>query len=774
LLRRYGAAVVVMAFDEQGQADSTRRRIEICARAYRILVDEVGFDPTDIIFDPNVLTVATGIEEHNNYGVSFIEATRWIKQNLPGCRVSGGISNISFSFRGNNRVREAMHAAFLYHAIQAGLDMAIVNAGMIEVYDEIPKDLLDRVEDVLLNRGPDATERLVDFAERIKGEDRGVKKKEDAAWRSGTVEERLGHALVKGIVDHIDADVEEARQKHERPLYIIEGPLMDGMNVVGDLFGAGKMFLPQVVKSARVMKKAVAYLLPFMEADKDGAGGRTSAGKILMATVKGDVHDIGKNIVGVVLGCNNYEVIDLGVMTPCDKILAQAREHQVDLIDLSGLITPSLDEMAHVAKEMQREGLATPLLIGGATTSKIHTAVKIAPCHQNPTVHVLDVSRAVGVVQNLMNPKNKEAFAAEVAENYARLREHHLKKRGEKRLLGFEQARANRLSVDWSDEPIDRPQSLGVKTFEDVALGRIAEFIDWSPFLHAWELKGVYPKIFDDRRWGEKARELFDDGRKLLDALIERKQLRANGVIGIFAANSDGDDIEIYADEGRGEVLARIHVLRQQEQREAGRANLTLADFVAPRDSGRVDYVGGFAVTAGTGIDEVVARFEADHDNYNAIMVKVLADRLAEAFAEWMHKRVREIWGYGRDEQLSNEDLIKVRYRGIRPAPGCPACPDHTEKRALFDLLGVEEQTGITLTESYAMLSAASVSGYYFVHPQAKYFDVGKIGRDQVDAYAARKGMTPQQVERWLAPNLGYEPEDASGRSAAMQDSVGV
>ncbi|NGZ99242.1 MAG: methionine synthase, partial [Nitrospira sp. WS110] len=756
LIRRYGAAAIIMAFDEKGQADTLERRKEICARSYKILTEQVGFPSQDIIFDPNVLTVATGIGEHNNYAVDFIEATRWIKQNLPGAKVSGGISNISFSFRGNNIVREAMHAAFLYHAIKAGLDMGIVNAGQLAVYEEIPKDLLELVEDVLLNRRPDATERLVSFAETIKAKGKTVVK--DDEWRKGTVEERLSHALVKGITDYIDQDTEEARQQYAKPLEVIEGPLMAGMNIVGDLFGAGKMFLPQVVKSARVMKKAVAYLMPFMEEEKKRTGNFQSQGKILLATVKGDVHDIGKNIVGVVLGCNNYAVIDLGVMVPCEKILAAARENKADIIGLSGLITPSLDEMVHVAKEMTREGFAVPLLIGGATTSKAHTAVKIAPSYEPGVVHVLDASRAVGVVGSLVSEAQKEGFVRQVRTDYERVRQSH-QDRGAKPLLPLIQARANRFVSDWVQIDIPTPARLGIQTISDQPLVELIPYIDWSPFFHTWELKGRYPAILDDSTVGPKAKELYDDARGLLNEIVQKRQLTAKGVYGFFSAASFGDDIELYQDLSRTTLLTTIHHLRQQSEKPTGQPNLSLADYVAPKDSGREDYIGAFAVTAGLGLDGLCKRFDQDHDDYNSIMAKALADRLAEAFAEFLHARVRKEWGYGKDEGLSNEDLIRERYRGIRPAPGYPACPDHTEKRLLFDLLSVEKNTGITLTDSFAMWPAASVSGFYFAHPEAKYFAVGKIGKDQVEDYARRKGMDLRTVERWLSPNLNYEPE---------------
>ncbi len=754
LIRQYGAAVIVMAFDEKGQADNYERRIEICSRAYNLLVNEVGFPPQDIIFDPNILTVATGIEEHNNYAVDFIEATRWIKQNLPGAKVSGGVSNISFSFRGNNHVREAMHSAFLYHAIKAGLDMGIVNAGQLAVYNDIEKDLLERVEDVLLNRRPDATERLVTFAESVKQADKAEVVADE--WRSRTVEERLSHALVKGIVDFIEADTEEARQKYGRPLRVIEGPLMDGMNVVGDLFGAGKMFLPQVVKSARVMKKAVAYLQPFMEAEKAASGNRQAQGKVLMATVKGDVHDIGKNIVGVVLGCNNYEVIDLGVMVPADKILAAAREHNVDIIGLSGLITPSLDEMQHVAREMQREGFTVPLLIGGATTSRVHTAVKIAHHYEPPVIHVLDASRAVPVVGALINPETRGEFALKNQAQQNKDREIYLANREQKKGLPIEEARANKTPIDWATSEIAKPEFLGVKSFDDFPLEQIAPFIDWTPFFNTWELAGSFPKILKDEVVGEQATKLFEDAQKLLAQIIKDKSIRARAVFGFFPANSVGDDIELYTDESRSKVLTTLCTLRQQQEKRAGQHNQALSDFIAPKDSRRPDFIGAFAVTAGIGVDELVAKFKADHDDYNAIMSQALADRLAEAFAELLHKKARAVYGYGHAETFSVEELIKEKYRGIRPAPGYPACPDHTEKRKLFDLLQAEERAGVHLTESFAMYPASSVSGWYFAHPEAKYFAVGKIERDQVEEYAERKGIEVAEAERWLAPNLNY------------------
>ncbi|WP_210488525.1 methionine synthase [Rufibacter aurantiacus] len=761
-VRSYGAAVVVMAFDEEGQADNYERRIQICERAYNILTKEVGFPAEDIIFDPNILTVATGMEEHNNYAVDFINATRWIKQNLPGAKVSGGVSNISFSFRGNDPVREAMHSVFLYHAIKAGLDMGIVNAGMLEVYEEIPKDLLERVEDVLLNRRPDATERLVEFAETVKNKGKEVVR--DEAWRQEPVQQRLTHALVKGLVEYIDQDVEEARHLYQKPLEVIEGPLMDGMNVVGDLFQEGKMFLPQVVKSARVMKKAVAYLLPYIEEEKvrAAANGDTSTrqtnGKILMATVKGDVHDIGKNIVGVVLACNNYEVIDLGVMTPADKILDAAREHNVDVIGLSGLITPSLDEMVHVAREMQRQNFNVPLLIGGATTSRAHTAVKVAPAYNGTVVHVLDASRSVPVVGNLLSPDNKEKFAQETRLEYDQMREGYLSRQKDKKYLPLPQARANKLPIDWKAEDVYTPAKTGVQVFQNFPLEELVPYIDWTPFFQAWELHGKFPKLLEDAVVGEAATKLYADAQILLKRIVEEKLLTANGVAGLFPANSIGDDdVEIYTDEQRNQVLTHFRTLRQQGQKGPNVPNLALADFVAPKETGLQDYTGGFAVTAGIGLDELVQQFEADHDDYHSIMAKALADRLAEAFAEKLHEIVRkEIWAYEPEESLTNEDLIKEKYQGIRPAPGYPACPDHTEKTTLFQLLDVEKHTGITLTESLAMYPTAAVSGMYFAHKQSRYFGLGKIEKDQVTDYAQRKGMSVEETERWLSPNLNY------------------
>ena len=760
LIRRYGAAMIVMAFDEQGQADSFERRIAICKRTYDILTNEVGVPPQGIIFDPNILTVATGIEEHNNYAIDYIRTVEWIKQNLPLSRVSGGVSNISFSFRGNNVVREAMHSAFLYHAIKAGMDMGIVNAGMIGVYDEIPKDLLERVEDVLFNRRADATERLVEFAENVKS--KGKKIEKDESWRKASVEERLKHGLVKGIVEFIEKDIEEARQKYSRPIDVIEGPLMDGMNVVGDLFGSGKMFLPQVVKSARVMKKAVAYLTPYIEQDKQGNGElRKAAGRILLATVKGDVHDIGKNIVGVVLGCNNYEVIDLGVMTPSEKIIQTAKDLSVDIIGLSGLITPSLDEMVHVAKELEREGFRVPLLIGGATTSKIHAAVKIAPNYSSPTIHVLDASRSVTVAGSLLNKDNKEKFVHSVKQEYDNLRISHLKGKGEKKYLSIEKAREGKTRIDWGKTIVTKPSFIGNKVFEDFPLGEIRKRIDWTPFFLTWELKGKYPKIFDDTTFGKEAKKLFDDANKLLDDIIKNKLLVAKAVIGLYPANSEGDDILLYKNDSRKEVISTFHMLRQQTEKTVKQPYYSLADYIAPVQSGVNDYIGAFAVTSGIGLDELVQRFELEHDDYNSILAKAVADRLAEAFAEKMHELVRkEYWGYAKDENLTDEQIIKEEYTGIRPAHGYPACPDHTEKRILFNLLDAEKEAGIHLTESYAMYPVSSVSGLYFPHPEARYFNVGKLAKDQIIEYAKRKNMSVEEIEKWLAPNLAYEAED--------------
>ena len=761
---KYGAAAVVMAFDEQGQAATFEDRIRICERAYKILVDEVGFPPEDIIFDPNILTVATGMEEHNNYAVDFINATRWIKENLPDAKVSGGVSNISFSFRGNNKVREAMHSAFLYHAIAAGMDMGIVNPGMLEVYEEIEPELKVLVEDVLLNRRPDATERLVEHGEKLKaaGPGAAAEEKQEEEWRSGTVEARLSHALVKGIDAYIEADAEEARLKLGRPLLVIEGPLMDGMGVVGDLFGAGKMFLPQVVKSARVMKKAVAHLTPFMEEEKAAmvAAGQTvsAQGKIVLATVKGDVHDIGKNIVGVVLACNNYEVIDMGVMVPCEKILERAKAEKADLIGLSGLITPSLDEMVHVAKEMERQGFKLPLLIGGATTSRAHTAVKIAPHYSEPVVHVLDASRAVPVTTSLLSEEGKPAFVAEHRAEYEKLRKMH--SGPQQKLVSLETARSRRTPIKWRAEDLPMPEFTGVRVLEDFPLATLKEFIDWTPFFHTWELKGVYPRILEDERQGEQARQIFAEANALLDRMIAEKLITARGVYGLFAANAVGDDVELYADETRGTVLERFHFLRQQANKEGPGSDIapcrSLADFIAPKETGLRDHIGAFAVTSGIGLKELCDGFRAKHDDYNAIMAEAIADRLAEAFAECLHKRVRDEWGYGRAENLSNEEMIHEKYRGIRPAAGYPACPDHTEKGTLWQLLDVKAKTGIEITESFAMWPGSSVSGLYFAHPVSRYFSLGKIGRDQVEDYHVRKGMSVVEVERWLGQNLNY------------------
>ncbi len=756
---KYGAAAVVMAFDEQGQAANYEDKIRICERAYKILVNKVGFPPEDIIFDPNILTVATGMEEHNNYAVDYINATRWIKANLPYAKVSGGVSNISFSFRGNNVVREAIHSAFLYHAIAAGMDMGIVNAGMLEVYEEIEPQLKELVEDVLLNRRPDATERLVDYGETLKGAGKATEKKAEE-WRSGTVEERLAHALVKGIDTYIEADTEEARAKLGRPLAVIEGPLMAGMGIVGDLFGAGKMFLPQVVKSARVMKKAVAHLTPYMEAEKEAraAAGEMvkSQGKIILATVKGDVHDIGKNIVGVVLACNNYEVIDLGVMVPAEKILERAKAVNADLIGLSGLITPSLDEMVHVAREMERQGFKLPLLIGGATTSRRHTAVKIAPNYSEPVVHIIDASRAVPVTTSLLSDESKPAFVAQHRAEYEAVRKAHAAPKQPS--VSIEEARLRRTPIVWRAEDIPAPSFTGVRVLDNFPLATLREFIDWSPFFHVWGLKGVYPRILDHEEQGAQARQLFKEGNALLDLIIEKKLITARGVYGFFPANAVGDDIELYVDDKRDQVRARFHFLRQQANREGSEPCRSLADFIAPRETGLPDHIGAFAVTSGIGLKELVECYRAKHDDYNAIMAEALADRLAEAFAECLHKRVRDEWGYGCSENLSNDDLIHERYRGIRPAPGYPACPDHTEKGTLWRLLDVERNTGIQLTESYAMWPGSSVSGLYFAHPESRYFSLGKIERDQVADYGERKGMTVQEVERWLGQNLNYDP----------------
>jgi 5-methyltetrahydrofolate--homocysteine methyltransferase len=753
LLRRYGAAVIVMAFDEEGQADSYERKVEICQRAYRILTEQIGFPAEDIIFDPNIFAIATGIEEHNNYGIDFIEATREIKRTLPHALISGGVSNVSFSFRGNNPVREAIHAVFLYHAIQAGMDMGIVNAGQLAIYADIPDELRNAVEDVVLNRTPDGTENLLEIAEKYRGDGSTGGKKEDLEWRSWPVIKRLEHALVKGIADFIDEDTEQARLEAEKPLHVIEGPLMDGMNVVGDLFGAGKMFLPQVVKSARVMKKAVAYLMPFMEAEKDGK--MQTNGKILMATVKGDVHDIGKNIVGVVLQCNNYEVIDMGVMVPAEKILKTAREENVDVIGLSGLITPSLDEMVHVAKEMERQGFTIPLLIGGATTSRAHTAVKIEPNYHGPSIYVTDASRSVGVVSALLSEDQKTDYLEKIRNEYAEVRVRHKGRKAKTQQLTLEQARANKFN--YGDYLPHKPKFLGHKVIDRFPLETLVWYIDWTPFFQTWELSGRYPGILEDAIVGEEARKLFDDAQEMLHQIISEQWLEARAVIGFFPANSDGDDILLYTDESRSEVLETLHHLRQQNVKAPGRPNYCLADFVASVDSGKSDYVGGFAVTTGIGIETKIQEFEQDHDDYSSIMLKALADRLAEAFAEYMHAVVRkDYWGYAEQEQHDNQDLIAEAYQGIRPAPGYPACPDHTEKGKLFELLKVTSSTSIALTESFAMTPAAAVSGWYFSHPESQYFNVGKIDQDQLQNYAERKNMAQEVAERWLSAHLHH------------------
>lgn len=766
-IKQYGAAVIVMAFDEVGQADTLQRRIDICKRAYDVLVNKVNFPPQDIIFDPNIFPVATGMEEHRLNALDFFNATKWIKENLPHAKVSGGVSNVSFSFRGNDHVREAIHSAFLFHAVKNGMDMGIVNPSQLVIYDDIDKKLLELVEDVLLNRRDDATERLVEHADSLKGIS-AQKTEKDLEWRKGTVEERLSYSLVKGLVEYIDADTEEARQKLGRPLHVIEGPLMDGMNVVGDLFGSGKMFLPQVVKSARVMKKAVAYLEPFLQAEKEAnkkAGivgdGRSNAGKILMATVKGDVHDIGKNIVGVVLACNNYEIIDLGVMVSCDRILEQARHHNVDVIGLSGLITPSLDEMVHVAKEMERLGFKTPLLIGGATTSKVHTAVKIAQNYSGPVVHVNDASKSVPVASSLISNELREAFMADVNKDYDRVREQNKNAQGQNKFIPLSEARENKLKLDFSNGSIVKPSFVGNKTFNDYSLKEISEFIDWTPFFHSWELKGSYPKIFDDKERGAEAKKLYADAQSMLKKIIEEKWLKANAVIGIYPANAiNDDDVEVLSEDGKS-VKCTFHTIRQQTKKPAGQYNIALADFIKPKGvankDNTTDYIGAFALTTGIGIDEHVKRFEKDHDDYSAIMLKALADRLAEAFAELMHKKVRtEIWAYAKNETLSNEELIKEEYTGIRPAPGYPAQPDHTEKLTIWNLLDVEKETGIVLTESLAMVPTAAVSGLYFANKEAQYFGIGKITKEQVEDYSKRKKMDFKTVERWLGPALGY------------------
>jgi 5-methyltetrahydrofolate--homocysteine methyltransferase len=755
LVKKYGAAVIVMAFDEQGQADTLQRRIDICKRAYNILVNEIKFPPQDIIFDPNIFPVATGMDEHRKNALDYFDATRWIKQNLPMAKVSGGVSNVSFSFRGNDIVREAIHSAFLYHGIKAGMDMGIVNPGQLQVYDEIPNGLLKLVEDVLLDRTDDATEKLIAYAENIKG--KGKKQERDQEWRNGTVEERLTHSLVRGVIEYIETDVEEARQKFSRSLEVIEGPLMVGMNVVGDLFGNGKMFLPQVVKSARVMKKAVAYLEPYLQKEKLASDTSKNAGKVLLATVKGDVHDIGKNIVGVVLGCNNYEIIDMGVMVSCDKILAKAKEEKVDIIGLSGLITPSLDEMVHVAKEMEREGFDIPLLIGGATTSKVHTAVKIAPHYRHPVVHVNDASRSVPVTGSLISEDLKKELVQKVNTEYERLRELNKNAQSQNKFISLKDARENKLEIDWSENHRAKPVLTGNKVFKDYPLQEIAEYIDWTPFFHSWEMKGSYPKIFDDRERGEEAKKLFDEAQKMLKQIIDEKWLTAKAVIGIYLAVSSNDDIYVYDESGHKQIAA-FHTIRQQSKKPNGQPNIALSDFVKPQAiNSTPDYVGAFAVSTGFGVEEKVKEFEKEHDDYSAIMVKALADRLAEAFAELMHKKVRtEYWGYSKNESLSREELIKETYQGIRPAPGYPAQPDHTEKITLWKLLDVEKNTGIKLTESLAMFPTAAVSGLYFSHPQSHYFGVGKITKEQAQDYAKRKNMKLEEIERWLGNILAY------------------
>ncbi len=755
LIKKYGAATVVMAFDEKGQADTFKRKTEICKKSYDILVNEVGFNPEDIIFDPNIFAVATGIEEHNNYAVDFINATRWIKQNLPHAKVSGGVSNVSFSFRGNNPVREAIHSVFLYHAIKAGMDMGIVNAAQLAVYDDLPEELRERVEDVVLNRRDDSTDRLLEIADKYRGDGKEAKK-EDLKWRSWPVSKRIEHAMIKGIDSFVVADTEEARQGVDRPIHVIEGPLMSGMNAVGDLFGAGKMFLPQVVKSARVMKKAVAHLIPFIEAEKaDGA--RRSNGKILMATVKGDVHDIGKNIVGVVLQCNNFEVIDLGVMVSTATILEEAKKHNVDVIGLSGLITPSLEEMTHIAKEMQRLGMNTPVMLGGATTSKAHTAVKIANEYENAIVWVKDASRAVGVAQSLISPELRGPFVENLQADYQRVREGFAARLKEASRVSIKVARANKAPIDWDKGVAAAPKKMGVQIFDGYPLAELVDYIDWTPFFQAWELKGRYPNILTDAKKGEEASKLFADAQAMLKQIIEQEWLKANAIVGLFPANAVGDDVEIYTDESRDQLLETFHFLRVQKQQPKGRANLSLSDFIAPKESGQSDHMGFFAITTGMGIERKLTEFEAAHDDYNAILLKVLADRLAEAFAELMHAKVRkESWGYAAEEEKSNEQLIYEDYQGIRPAPGYPACPDHTEKGLMWKMLDIADNTGIELTDSFAMTPTAAVSGFYFSHPDAKYFSISKIYKDQIEDYAKRKGISLEEAERWLAPNKGY------------------
>jgi 5-methyltetrahydrofolate--homocysteine methyltransferase len=760
-IKKYGAATVVMAFDEQGQADTYQRRIDICKRSYDLLVNKVKFPKEDIIFDPNIFPVATGIEEHNNYAVDFFAATKWIRENLPGAHVSGGVSNVSFSFRGNNPVREAMHSAFLYHAIKAGMDMGIVNPTMLEVYDSIDKELLQYVEDVLLNRNEQATDRLTEYAEKVKG-NKKANVREELEWRSLPVEDRLQHSLVKGIIEYIETDTEEARQKYATPLQVIEGPLMDGMNVVGDLFGSGKMFLPQVVKSARVMKKSVAYLEPYLtrknqtaeDGVETGPKNKSSAGKILMATVKGDVHDIGKNIVGVVLQCNNFEVVDIGVMVPKERILDEAVKQNVDIIGLSGLITPSLDEMVDVAKEMTKRGLKIPLLIGGATTSEIHTAVKIDPEYASNVTYVLDASKSVPIATKLLN-QDKDAFCAELKQKYQEMRTEHANRQPRMDYISLEEARKNKAKVDWNAYHVTKPSFTGVKVFEDFPIQELMDFIDWSPFFNTWELKGTYPKIFENERYGDEAKKLYHDAQEMLQLILKEKIIKAKGVIGVFPANAVEEDVVLYADEQKEKPLTTFHFLRQQTKKQNDAPNLCLADYIAPQGE---DYIGCFAVTAGIGIEQYIERYKEAHDDYNDIMVKAVTDRLAEAFAECMHAKVRkELWGYCKDESLNNEELILEKYQGIRPAPGYSACPEHTEKRIIWDLLQVEQNTGISLTESCAMWPAASVSGYYFAHPDSKYFGVGKIAKDQMESLAKRKGMDLEELEKWLGVNLAYK-----------------
>ncbi|WP_409028920.1 methionine synthase [Gracilimonas sediminicola] len=759
IIRRFGAAVICMAFDEEGQADTLPRRKEICGRAYKLLTEEVGFDQSDIILDPNIFPVATGMDEHRRNAIDFFLAAKWIRENLPGAHVIGGVSNVSFSFRGNNRVREAIHSAFLYHGIQHGMDMGIVNPTQLEVYDDIPKELLERVEDVLFDRRDDATERLLEIAEEYKGESTSTQKKTSDEWRNKPVEERLSHSLVKGINEYVEEDAEEARVKYGSPLEVIEGPLMDGMNVVGDLFGSGKMFLPQVVKSARVMKQAVAYLTPYLEEEKAKNKDTSEQPKILLATVKGDVHDIGKNIVSVVLACNNYNVVDLGVMVPADKILDEAEKHNVDAIGLSGLITPSLDEMIHVAREMKKRKMDLPLLIGGATTSRLHTAVKIDPEYDGSIIHVLDASRAVSIAGDVISKKRRNGVRLEVKKEYEELRKQHESRQNRKELLSYEEAKANKVDIDWDGYKPPKPSFLGTKTFEDYPISELRNYIDWSPFFRTWMLTGKYPDILKDEEVGEQAQSLFDDAQVLIDRIVEEDLLQAKAVIGFYPANSYGDDIKLYENENRSKQKSEFHFLRQQSKKRSGQSNSCLSDFIAPEQTGIPDYIGFFAVTAGLGIEAIIDEYKKVNDDYNVILVKAVADRLAEAFAERMHERVRkEFWGYSDEENFSNEELIAEAYSGIRPAPGYPACPDHTEKRILFDLLEVEKNAEIELTESFAMYPASSVSGIYFSHPQSEYFRVGNIGEDQVIDYAERKSSTKEEVEKWLSPILDYEP----------------